>query len=68
MANRNARKHGVYSADSIALRREVSAFTRESRRLVEVRSDHFLPGSAGPKPSEEAYAPISERCEHWPWH
>jgi uncharacterized protein YjcR len=36
LGNKNALKHGRYSATAIAWRREVRALIRESRRLIEI--------------------------------
>lgn len=35
IGNSNARKHGLYSADAIAKRRDVAALIRSMRRLAE---------------------------------
>jgi hypothetical protein len=34
-ANRNARKHGRFTADAIAERRRIEALLKEARKLVE---------------------------------
>jgi uncharacterized protein YjcR len=35
LGNQNARKHGLYSAEMLAMRREISELTREARTIIE---------------------------------
>jgi hypothetical protein len=40
--NRHAFKHGRYTAEAIARRREISALLRNMKSLVEEKGDNFI--------------------------